>query len=159
MFGDDYCLVSKELLLFLKWVCNNDPTLINDFVEKAWSSGFKNFVGNEKHLDKTFLFDLNNSAVDFFSAVESLIDKLIERSNKKSENCLDENFTSDCIVGCLSNSNDIKDDPENIICSKKRSGCEEKSFDLSDQNSIFCDKDSMLKNFLKNWESKNKTIH
>jgi hypothetical protein len=159
MFGDDYCLVSKELLLFLRWVCNNDPALVNDFVKKAWGSGFKNFINSRKNHNKISLSDLNISAVDFFGVVENIINTLIENDSKNSTECLSDNFDNDGIVGCLSGSNYTKEKKKDIDYSKKQHKLKDNSFNNADQNSILGDKDSVLKNFLKNWDHKNKTVH
>ena len=82
MNENEYCLVSKELLLLLKWICENDPEMIIKIVSKAWKKGFKEKLKNNNFAEEDKI-NLQEAAFDFFAIMESCINKYKENSTKK----------------------------------------------------------------------------
>ena len=89
MNENEYCLVSKELLVFLKWICENEPEIITKIVSKAWKKGFKEVLENVKS-DELNQTDLQESVFDFFSIMETCIEKFKKNSTKKILNLISE---------------------------------------------------------------------
>jgi hypothetical protein len=137
---DDYCLISNKLLLFLKWISNNDPDLISEFVKKAYDGGFKEFIDIEKDLNNLSTDDLNVSIVNFFNIIENSFKHLNKNNSTNKEEKLGINIYSESVIGNLLEPNHTKNN-------------------TSPHSSTLSDKESILKDFLKKWEPKNKMVH
>ncbi len=77
-----YCVVSKELLIFLEWLIHN-PQEINKIVSYAWDKGFSTYMDQKDivHFDDSHMQDI---IFQLFAAFECQI-KQIKKNEKKRE--------------------------------------------------------------------------
>jgi len=156
MNENEYCLISKELLLLLKWICENEPEMIDKIVSKSFKKGFKyNF--NEFLNEDLNQVDLQEAVFDFFSIMELSMKKNNEDNVKKIINIISDNSdnkNSETITNLKFQEEDVK----NLVFALNK--IEEKNFNekINDKN-INLNKDLFFQEFLNNWEPKNKVLN
>lgn len=82
MSNSEYCLLSKDLLFLLKWICENNSDLLKKMVNSSWKKGFKKFYkeNNIKNINEKEIEDLKDIVFDFFCIIE---DNLLEFIKKE----------------------------------------------------------------------------
>lgn len=80
MNNNGYCVVSKELLIFLEWLINNEVE-INKIVSYSWDKGLSSYI-SKKSMMEFNSEQMQEVIFEFFSIVESSI-KNIEKMEKK----------------------------------------------------------------------------
>ena len=83
----DYCLVSKEILLFIEWILIYDAKLLQNLIKKVWKNGFEKLyfeeINKKEKLDE---LDPQQTILDFFYVLENSITILAKKDiNKKNE--------------------------------------------------------------------------
>jgi hypothetical protein len=139
-----YCVISKDLLFFLKWITENNSPLLKKFINKVYKNGFYEFYLNCLKEDKISEKEIENIVLNFFDIIEiSLnksmgdIEKSIDYNDKKITDI--DNIAS-CELFDIVNKNCI-------------------SQDINEEIKIKEIKDLFLKEFLENWNPKNKIIN
>ena len=81
-------IVSKEFLLFLKWIfINNNKKNIKEFICNEWKNGLKEFYFKEKQLDENIINELiNEFFLKYISVINETIINLVKNNNIKSDN-------------------------------------------------------------------------
>lgn len=171
MNENEYCLVSKELLVFLKWICENEPEIITKIVSKAWKKGFKEVLENVKS-DELNQTDLQESVFDFFSIMETCIEKYKKNSTKKILNLISEKIDptviaslnlneeeTEALVNAFGKTKEIFYKDKNFLDESEEILTESENKELIENQVLKSNKDLFLQEFLKNWEPKDKILN
>ena len=68
----EYCLVSKEILLFIEWILTYDPKLLDNLIKKVWKNGFEKLYFEEiNKQEKLEDLDPQQTILDFFFLLEN----------------------------------------------------------------------------------------
>jgi hypothetical protein len=151
-FRDDEtcCWISKELLICLKWICENDPDAIKSLMLRVWKKGLNDslcIINDFDSIDN--VQDLNGAILEFFNLFEESLAALKEKHQETIlVNCHNsvrinkEMQDISSIFDFAIKSPRIKRNTKKIISIE----------DISATNSPI-KKEKMLHDFLKNWNS------
>lgn len=144
----EYCLVSKEILLFIEWILIYDPKLLDHLIKKVWKNGFEKLYFEEiNKKEKLEDIDPQQTILDFFFLLENSISKLAKKDTKKKNDIIKKILDKDFSI-IFDNNNEY----QNII-EKSLLESQENNNDTKDLV-----KNKFYKNFLQNWDPSNTLI-
>lgn len=150
----NYCLISKEILLFIEWVLLHDMKFLEGFIKKVWKNGFQDIYMED--LDKQIKLnelDGQQTILDFFSVLDSILNKLNEKQHEEKYQKINKILSSDLSI-YLNQSQSCEDAlgksfPDLL---KKDSFNKDMGKEITSSNE--CEKDIIRKNFYKNFLKK-----
>ncbi len=160
--GNEYCFVSKDLLLFFRWICDNRSDLLEKLIKDAYENGFNDAIlqTRTKNIDDKLL---QESVVEFFMSLENFIEKESEQ-NKNSSSCeliIDETPGIALNFDFKNNIIDFDEEEDFLPKQKKVFSSGENLYEALKKNVVEkkINKEAFLSDFLKSWNSKNKVVH
>lgn len=144
----EYCLVSKEILLFIEWILVYDTKLLDNLIKKVWKNGFEKLYFEEIHKkEKSEGLDPQQTILDFFFLLENAINTLAKKDTVRKNDTIKKILDKDLSI-IFDNNNDYK----NII---ERSLLQSQENQHDEKETI---KNNFYKNFLQNWDPNNSLI-
>jgi hypothetical protein len=139
-----YCIISKDLLFFLKWIAEHNSPILKKFINKIYKNGFYDFYLNSLKEESMSEKEIENVVLNFFDIIEATLNKSINERPKSSGYI--EKSTSEI-------SNIASCELMNIV----NKNCISET--INEEIKINEIKDLFLKEFLENWNPKNKIIN
>ena len=103
----EYCLVSKEILLFIEWILTYDPKLLDNLIKKVWKNGFEKLYFEEiNKQEKLEDLDPQQTILDFFFLLENSITKLAKKDIKKNTDIVKKRLDKDFSI-IFDNNNEL----------------------------------------------------
>ncbi len=141
------CVISKEMLLLLRWLCEHDSTMLKKMIARACSRGFVNHLKSEQ--EEVLDSDVTNEIVfDFFNVLEDhLAEAQVDHEDKL----------------CKATKSGYAKQLSKIDCKQYDSDMLLKTLDITSSylknNPSESPKDVFLKEFLKAWRSKDNIVN
>lgn len=149
----NYCLISKEILLFIEWLLLYDTKLLENFVKKIWNRGFEKICSEELEKQIKFdEFDGQQTLLDFFTVLDTTIAKLNKKNNQEKYKKINEILNKDFSINLEQSTTYEEIVEKSFIQSTQRT--EEKNNGVNKIYNSDDDKDTIKKNFYKNFLEK-----
>jgi hypothetical protein len=161
MNENEYCFVSKDLLLFFRWICDNKLDLLEKLIKDSYEGGFKDELLQTEKND----FDdkvLQEAIVEFFIALENFIEKEDGLRGKRSVGLLSDEEDSGIALNFDFKSNIVDpSEDDNLLTKQKTFYSNENIYETLKKNikEKKVTKEAFLSDFLKSWNAKNKAVH
>ncbi len=149
----EYCLVSKEILLFIEWLLVYDCKLLDNLIKKIWKNGFEKLYFEEiNKKEKLEDLDPQQTILDFFLLLENSISKLAKNEKKKKDEIIKKTLNNDFSI-IFDNNYEYQNAIEKSLLDYQ---IEQINNTQSDEKEII--KNKFYKNFLQNWEPNDNLI-
>jgi hypothetical protein len=144
----EYCLVSKEILLFIEWLLVYDTKLLDNLIKKVWKNGFEKLYFEEiQKKEKSEGLDPQQTILDFFFLLENSITTLAKQDTEKKNNVIKKILDKDFSI-IFDNNTDYQNIIEKSLLKSQENQTDEKE----------TIKNKFYKNFLQNWDPNNTLI-
>jgi hypothetical protein len=97
----EYCLISREIISFLKWIVESKPTYLKVLIQKSFANGFEDAICHNDQDESQGANQEKSQATmyAFFNFLEKSIQENQHKNKKKKIKALNtkikENFTAD----------------------------------------------------------------
>jgi hypothetical protein len=150
---NDYCIISKEIVVFLEWLLSQEDTLIDSLIKRAWKKGFKHIYAEKKQ--QLQLFDeyaAQQAVIDFFSLLDEKLESIAKKETAETQKNIQKTIENGFSFFLE------KNEPCNTALEKSLTHINLE--DISNKNIVEQDKQKSLffKQFLKNWNTENAIV-
>lgn len=150
----NYCLISKEILLFIEWILLYDSRLLENFIKKIWNRGFEKICTEELEKQiKLNEFDGQQTILDFFTILDNTITKLNKKNNEEKYKKINEILNKDFAINLEQNELYQKIVEKSFLESTQEINDEKitkiKTYQTDDEKNNI--KKNFYKNFLEKW--------